>query len=368
MTLRRLASRHNAVLGMAAASVASFLLVGCQRDEEAAELPPRPVKTVQVSFSPEDTFGSLVGDIQPRIETSFGFRQGGEVRERDVEVGDLVEVGTVLARLDIEDSQDAVRKAEANLFAAQSNFDNADMTRNRQQQLYPRTTSRASLDAAIAQANAARAGVEAAQAALRVTQNNLDNRVLKSNAAGVVTAVGGDVGQVVGGGQMVVRVAQLAEKDAVFQVPEATIQSASRDIRVEARLLSNPESKTTGAVREISPTANPVTRNFTVRVALDAVPDDFRFGSAVRGTVQLAGDPVARLPMTALFNQDNKPAVWIVNPADNTTKLVPVDVARFETRDFLVSGGLKDGDNVIVAGVQQLRPAMPVRLLAGAAQ
>ena len=353
---------------LAAAAITSLVLAGCQREDEAAELPPRPVKTATVSFSPEDTFGSLVGEVQPRIETIFGFRQGGEVRERDVEVGDLVEVGTVLARLDAEDAQDAVRKAEANLFAAQSNFDNADQTRSRQAQLYPRTISRATLDAAIAQANAARAGVDAAQAAVRVAQNNLDNRELKSNSAGVVTAVGADVGQVVGGGQMIVRVAQLAERDAVFQVPEATLQSTGRDVKVEARLLSKPDSKATGTVREISPVADPVTRNFTVRVALDNPPEDFRIGSAVRGTVQLPGDPVARLPLTALFNQGGDPAVWVVNPSDSTTKLVPVTVQRYETRDFLVAKGLSDGDRVVVAGAQQLRPAMPVRLLEGSLQ
>lgn len=365
MTVRRSAFLLNGFVLLGSAALA---LAGCQRQEEAAEAQPRPVKTVSVSFSPEDTFGSLVGEVQPRVETNLGFRQGGEIRERDVEVGDIVEVGTVLARLDIEDSQDAVRKAEANLFAAQSSFENADTIRGRQQSLYPRTTSRAALDSAIAQANAARAGVDAAQAAVRVANNNLDNRVLVSNAAGVVTAVGGDVGQVVGGGQMVVRVAQLKDKDAVFQVPEAAIQSADRSMLIEARLLSNPESKAVGAVREISPTANPVTRNFTVRVGLDAVPEDFRFGSAVRGTVQLPGAPVARLPMTALFNEGNKPAVWIVDPKTNTTKLVAVDVARFETRDFLVSNGISAGDNVVVAGVQQLRPDMPVRLLQGSAQ
>lgn len=364
----RPSSTSRRLLGLAAVATTSLLVAACQRSEEAVELPPRPVKTVAVSFSAEDTFGSLVGDVQPRTETNFGFRQGGEIRERDVDVGDRVEVGAVLARLDTEDAQDAVRKAEANLFAAQSNFDNADQTRSRQEQLYPRTISRAALDAAIAQANAARAGVDAAQAAVRVAQNNLDNRVLKSNAAGVVTAVGGDVGQVVGGGQMIVRVAQLVDKDAVFQVPEATIQSASRDVRVEARLLSNPNSKAIGSVREISPVANPVTRNFTVRVGLETVPDDFRFGSAVRGTVQVAGDPVARLPMTALFNQGNQPAVWVVDPKTNTTKLVSIEVHRFETSDFLVAKGLQDGDNVVVAGVQQLRPDMSVRLLNGAAK
>ena len=351
-----------------AAMLASVALAGCQGGEEAEELPPRPVKAQAVSFNAEDTFGSLVGEIQPRVETSFGFRQGGEIRERDVDVGDLVDVGTVIARLDPEDAQDALRKAEANLFSAQSSLENAVTERNRAQQLYPRTTTRQQLDAAIARADIAQAGVDAAQAALRIAQTNLDNRVLKANAAGIVTAIGGEVGQVVGGGQMVVRVAQLGPRDAVFQVPEATIQATGGQANVNVQLLSNAEIKAAGTVREISPTANPVTRNFTVRVGLDNAPEAFRFGSAVRGTIQIGGVPAARLPMTALFNQNNQPAVWIVDPADSTTKLVPVEVHRFDAQDFLVTKGLSSGDQVVIAGVQQLRPGMPVRLLEGSAQ
>lgn len=368
MMSRFSAPKNRNLYGLAIVTVASFLLAGCQRDEEAVELPPRPVKTSAISFNPEDSFGSLVGEIQPRIETILGFRSGGEIRERDVEVGEIVTVGTVLARLDTEDAQDAVRKAEANLASAQANFDNADVARGRQQQLYPRTTSRAALDNAIAAADMARSGVTAAQAALRIAQNSLDNRVLTSNTEGVVTAVGGDVGQVVGGGQMIVRVAKLGDKDAVFQVPEATIHGADPDMEVDTWLLSNPDSKAIGRVREISPVANPVTRNFTVRVTLEAAPDDFRFGSAVRGRVRLSGDPVVRLPMSALFNQDGQSAVWIVDPAKNIVNLVPVHVARFETNDFLLDKGLKDGDQVVIAGVQQLRPGMPVRLLEGSAR
>ncbi|MBB3456055.1 RND family efflux transporter MFP subunit [Rhizobium sp. BK313] len=365
MKTRLAASKSHA---MSAAVLVAFVLAGCQREDEAGERPPRPVKTVAVSFNPEDTYGSLVGEIRPRTETSFSFRQGGEIRERDVEVGDLVEVGTVLARLDTEDAQDAMRKAEANLFAAQAQSQNAETERARQQQLYPRTSTRQAFDAAIAQASTAQAGVDAAQAAVRIAQTNLDNRVLKANAAGVVTAIGGEVGQVVGGGQMVVRVAQLGMRDAVFQVPEATIQSTGGEARVEVQLLSNPNVKATGSVREISPTADPITRNFTVRVGLDTAPDDFRFGSAVRGTIRLSGEPVARLPTTALFNEGDRSAVWVVDAASKTTKLVPVEVHRFDTKDFLVTKGLSSGDNVVVAGVQQLRPGMPVRLLEGSAE
>src|SRR5689334_11342993 len=120
MKMRLPASISRATFGVYGAMLAAVFLVGCQREDEAAERPPRPVRTIAVSFSPEDTYGSLVGEIRPRTETSFSFRQGGEIRERDVEVGDLVEVGTVLARVDAEDAQDSMRKAEANLYAAQA--------------------------------------------------------------------------------------------------------------------------------------------------------------------------------------------------------------------------------------------------------
>lgn len=52
---------------------ALILLSGCQKEEESTELPPRPVKTVAVSFNPDDTFGSLVGEVQPRFETNSAF-------------------------------------------------------------------------------------------------------------------------------------------------------------------------------------------------------------------------------------------------------------------------------------------------------
>jgi RND family efflux transporter MFP subunit len=368
MKMHLAASKARAMFGVSVAILAAILLAGCRDEEEASERPPRPVRTVAVSFNPEDTYGSLVGEIRPRTETSFSFRQGGEVRERDVEIGDLVKVDTVLARLDTEDAQDAMRKAEANLFAAQAQSQNAETERARQQQLYPRTSTRQAFDAATAQASMAQAGVDAAQAGLRIAQTNLDNRVLKANAAGVVTAIGGEVGQIVGGGQMVVRVAQLGTRDAVFQVPEATIQTTGGDARVDVQLLSNPSIKVTGTVREISPTADPITRNFTVRIGLDSAPDEFRFGSAVRGSIRLSGEPAARLPITALFSQGNESAVWVVDAASKTTKLVPVEVHRFDTKDFLVTRGLSSGDNVVIAGVQQLRPGMPVRLLEGSVE
>ena len=152
-------------------------------------------------------------------------------------------------------------------------------------------------------------------------------------------------------------------------VPDPTVNYISPN--ATGSLTFTPVANSTGVatitvtVNDGQAANNTVTRNFTVRVALDNPPEDFRFGSAVRGTLVLPGEPIARLPLTALFNKGSDPAVWVVDPQSSTTRLVPVTVQRFEARDFLVANGVSEGDRVVVAGAQQLRPAMPVRLLEG---
>src|SRR4051794_10888166 len=68
MKMHLAASKARAMFGVSVAILAAILLAGCRDEEEASERPPRPVRTVAVSFNPEDTYGSLVGEIRPRTE------------------------------------------------------------------------------------------------------------------------------------------------------------------------------------------------------------------------------------------------------------------------------------------------------------
>lgn len=130
-------------------------------------------------------------------------------------------------------------------------------------------------------------------------------------------------------------------------------------------LLSNPDIKAEGVVREVAPVADPATRTFQVKVALKNPPEQMRFGGSVVGRLKTATAPVIVLPGSALFDKDGRPAVWLVDPAKNSVFLKPVAVVRFETDRVIVSDGLAKGDIVVTAGVNRLRENQRVRFDAG---
>jgi RND family efflux transporter MFP subunit len=133
-------------------------------------------------------------------------------------------------------------------------------------------TTQVNYDAALRRLKAAQANVTSAEVSLKDTQERLGYTVLRADTLGVITAVGAQPGQVVASGQMIVRLARTGEKEAVFNVAEKMFRTVPRDPLVEVTLLSDPSIKANGRVREISPSADPVTRTFTVRIALIEPP------------------------------------------------------------------------------------------------
>ncbi|UZO99109.1 Acriflavin resistance periplasmic protein (plasmid) [Roseomonas mucosa] len=116
-------------------------------------------------------------------------------------------------------------------------------------------------------------------------------------------------------------------------------------------------------MREISPQADPVTRTFRVRVGLIDPPETLRLGSTVNGSIQIGGVSGIDVPASALTRGSQGPAVWVVNGQDSTVALRPVEVARYDAARAIIADGLQEGEVVVTAGVQTLRPGQKVRLL-----
>jgi multidrug efflux system membrane fusion protein len=154
------------------------------------------------------------------------------------------------------------------------------------------------------------------------------------------------------------------EKEVVVSVPENRLAElrAAQDIRIS--LWAEPGKLYRGKVREISPAADPVTRTYTAKVTvLDAVP---AMQLGMTANVLLGGGtaaPMAELPLTALYQQGGGPAVWLVEPASGKVRLIPVQVGEYREKTFTVLSGLKDGDNVVSAGVHKLVPGQQVRVV-----
>ncbi|MGY0710953.1 efflux RND transporter periplasmic adaptor subunit [Azospirillum argentinense] len=347
---------------------AGLLLLGCEQPTP----PPAEatlIRALPVQVSQFDRTAALTGEIQARHESNLGFRVSGKVVERLVEVGQTVTSGQLLARLDNQDQTNAVRSAESDVAAAQAAVEQSRTQEERQRSLLANGfTTRVQYDNAQKRFQQAQAELNSAEAQLGSARDTLSYTELRADRDGVITAKAAEPGQVVAVGQPVLRLADPNEREAVFQVPGASIRLEGREglPPVEVRLVNDAKTVTEGTIREVSPGVDPVTRTYTVKVSLPNAPDAFLLGSPVVGRAKLPARPVVNLPSSALFQTGNgEPAVWVVARPADTVSLRPVSVLQYDTGTVTVSSGLSDGDLVVVGGVQKLRPDQKVTIKQG---
>ena len=347
--------------------LALALLSACQPEADTAPPQVRPVRTVTVVKREVGETVSYTGRIQAENETRLSFRISGRMVERSVNVGDHVEPGQVVAKLEPQDELNALRTAQASVAAAQGQLNQAQSNFDRQQTLLARDiASRAQFEQAESALKTARAQLDTAEAQLKAAKDRVSYTELRVDSAGTVIATGAEAGEVVQAGQMVIRVARKDGRDAVFDVPAQLLRSAPSDPLISVSLSDDPAVTAIGRVREVSPQADPVTRTFEVKVGLTDPPAAMRLGATVVGRMKLDTAPVIEIPATALTEFDRRPAVWVVDPSSLTVSLRNVEVARNDPATIAISQGLDSGEIVVTAGTQALHPGQKTRLLESA--
>ncbi len=352
---------------MVLAAAGSALLVGCSRPAPAEE-PIRAVKVLTVGAGSLQSVLEFSGEIRPRVESRLGFRVGGKLIKRQVELGQRVKAGQVLAQLDAQDYQLAADAAQAQLGAAVTNRDLAAADFKRFKELREQNfISGAELERREATLKAAQAQVDQAQAQLKAQRNQGAYATLVADAPGVVTAIEAEVGQVVSAGLPVVRVAQDGPRDAVFSVPEDKVAVVRPGAPVEVRVWPG-QSVLPGKVREVSASADPVTRTYLVKVGLEVKAADAPpLGATVTAlpkaqVVQAESAPVLKLPTSALRQDGQATAVWVLDRASMTVKSQPVQIATADGNEAVVASGLQPGAVVVAAGVHVLSPGQKVTI------
>ena len=346
---------------LSASTLLCLVLASCSRPVEKVE-EIRPVRAMVVAAGTGKTIIELAGEIQPRYESQLGFRVGGKLIARKVEVGNLVKRGQVLMQLDPLDLQLAQSQAKAAVSATESTLALAKADLDRYRELRQKNfVSQALLDAKEAAYKSAIASHEQANAGLKVQANQSSYSTLYADADGVITAVQAEVGQVVAAGTPVVKLARTAEKEVRVSIPEDQIEVLRQVTDLAVKTWANSNVAISGRLRELSPIADPATRTYTAKISLPRAGPEIRLG--MTATVQFAVPalPGIHLPMTALVNSKEGTAVWVVE--SGVVKLVPVQVASATGTDVLIAQGLSAGQSVVTAGVNQLRPGQKVSLL-----
>ena len=241
----------------------TLALAACGEQPKSKEAETRPVRTVTVEKRESGIPLTLTGRIESADEAALGFRISGRMFERTAKVGDRVEAGQLMARLEPQNEMNALRSAQANLAAAQAQLTEARNRFERQETLLAQGwTTRANFDQAEKSRQTAKAQVDAAEAQLQSAHDLVSFTELQADAPGIVTAVGAEPDEVVQAGQMIVRLARHEGRDAVFDVPSQVLRTAPADAEISVRLTDDPKVTATGRVREVAPQADPVTRTF----------------------------------------------------------------------------------------------------------
>jgi RND family efflux transporter MFP subunit len=322
----------------------------------------RPVLVQKVVFADRQPERALVGTIRPRVETDLGFRVAGKVAARLVGVGDVVRAGQPLARLDEVDLGLQTEQAEAETRAAAASLRQAEADLTRSETLTSKGyAAGASLDRQQAVTEEARGRLLRAERALTLARNARSYAVLTADADGVVMASSIEPGQVVTAGQPAIRLARTGEKEAVVAIPESLVALAEG--RAVVTLWSAPGKRYEAKLREFAPTADVATRTYLARFAILQADAAVQLGMTATVTISVTDqDKVARLPLSALFDQGSGPAVWTVGD-EGRPRLKPVQVTAYDAKDVLIAGGVDDGDRVVTLGVSKLDPGQVLRVV-----
>lgn len=336
-------------------------LAACGKEEAAPVKIERPALTYVVGTQAGDAGNVYSGEIRARHEAQLGFRIGGKIVERLVDAGATVKAGQPLARLDAADT--ALQAS-----AAESQYQLAEADAKRYRELRARGfVSQAALDAKETALKAA-----ASQAGL--ARNQAAYTTLRADRSGVVAATLAEAGQVVSAGQPVLRVAQEGEREVAISIPESQLAGLKLGAPAEIILwASDGETRFTGRLRELAPAADPVSRTYPARVALDNAAEGLALGMTARvsfgpstSSGQTGGNSFI-VPLTAIFQQGDKSAVWIVG-ADRSLSLRPVKVASYRDDGAVIAGGLAAGERIVGAGVHKLSAGEKIRIVESGAK
>ncbi|WP_443193619.1 efflux RND transporter periplasmic adaptor subunit [Mycetohabitans sp. B46] len=375
-----------------ASALGALVLLNACRDHAEPAAPARPVVAATVHSTTAGTVAATTvpGEVAARFSTPLSFRVGGKLIERRVHLGDTVRAGQIVAQLDPADARKHAARAAAQLSAAEHRllFARQQLERDRAQ-AQSNLISKLQLEqtednhaAALAQRDAA-----AQQAAL--AKDQLGYTTLTADHAGVITQELADTGQNLSAGQAVYQLAWSGALDVICDLPERTLAFIGPGAKASVTLAALPGQAFTATLRELAPSADPASRTYRAKLTL-ALPrggaDTVRLGMTARVAFQPDAARAVNhdivLPATALFHQNERPAVWVIRanaasrdagqPRDahkqdvGTLELRPVTVSHYTERTVVVSAGLTDGERVMLRGVhtvsagEQVKPVAPL--------
>ena len=356
-----------------AALTAVWLISGCDDSDDTAatvEKEPRLVRAVQIGGT--DVLGqrSFTGRARAARETALAFRIPGRIVKREVNVGDLVSEGDVIARLDPSTYAADVARLEADLAAAEADAVAKQQQFDRVMKLVESGTySDAKGDEARGASNSAAAVVQSVRAALQRARLDLSYTVLKAPYAGRIVSVYAEDFEAIRAQDAIARLLDTTTIEMVVEIPETLISVTPQVKTITVIFDALPDTELIATVKEIGTEASQTTRTYPVTLAMEQ-PEGAAILPGMAGTARArevqsgVSDNGIVVPPSAIrpgISGDSF-AVWVVDPGTGTVALRPVSTGRVFSGGVQIENGISEGEWVVTAGVNSLVEGQKVRL------
>ena len=380
---------------------ALLLATACAKKEQAGSGPPPiPVKVQSVTVRDVRQSWRYSGEIRPQTEVKLAFKQGGYVaslhqlrgadgRLRDVQVGDPIALGTVLARLRRSDyqaaltsadgqqtaSQGALAAAQADLQQAKADQVKAELDFQRAQDLYAaKAMTRPDYDSAVAQHATAIAKMDGAQKQIEGRQGQLtaalgeldtakialNDTNLTATLPGVITSKDVEPGSLVANGASAFTIADTRVVKVQFGVPDEMLSHFKMGASVPVRVAALSERPFNGRITEIAASADRDSRVFNIQVSLPNRDRALKVGMIASVEIgQPGAQQLPLVPLEALSAAESGAArfsVFVVRDENGqqVAQLRSVRAGETVGRLIAINEGLLPGDRVIVTRTNQL--------------
>ncbi|MGY8606008.1 efflux RND transporter periplasmic adaptor subunit [Gluconobacter cerinus] len=340
-----------------------FGLSACKpKDDPDPRTADRIVETVRIESAgvAEHVY---TGVVAARVQSDLGFRVSGKIVERLVDMGQTVSKGQVLMRLDPTDYLHAVTTQVGSVASLRARWVQAAADERRYRGLVTTGAVAASAyDQVKAEADSARAQLDAAIAQEKIARNQDDYSLLRADEDGVVVQTLAEPGHVVVAGQTVIVLAHAGPREAAVDLPEGVrpILHSAADVE-----LYDGNSRVSAYLRQLSDAADPRTRTFEARYVMDGPGADAPLGATVRVHLPEASDdpPPLVVPLGAVDDEGKGPGIWSVDDRASTVSFHPVQIAHIgeDTATVVPGTDLRPGMLIAAAGGHYLHVGEHVR-------
>jgi len=361
------------------------LLATACRTPPPAEPPGVPVRVQEVSAASGARGLRYSANVIPRAQVDVAFKVNGYVdairqvkgadgRARDLQQGDVVGKGSMLAKVRDTDYADNVKKAQANLDKSNAAFEKANNDFRRASNLQATNSiTGPDYDSARQEYETSKAAVDGAKAQLNEAQTSLAYATLTAPMNGTLLQRKIEVGDLVGPGTTGFVLADVSFVKVVFGVPDVMLSRVKLGNRIQISTASVPGKLFTGTVTAVSPSADANTRVSEIEVSVPNASGELRDGMVASLEVPGGASPAAAaraeaiaVPLAAVVQ--SKPgastyAVFVVTTEGkkDVAKLHPVELGQVVGNSVIVNSGLEPGSRVIVTGATIVRDGDTVR-------